>query len=368
MRVFALIPALNAEKTIGDVVRDCRAQLETVVVIDDGSNDATGEIARANGAIVLRHDVNRGKGASLKTGFAYAVENGFDGVITLDADGQHLPSEIPKILKAHEESGADLVIGGRSHLFDHMLPRRRLANRFSAWSIAIAAGTRVTDSQSGFRFYSTKMLRAIKLRTDAIENAVRDLRDLFDSADHRRAHALFQQLRRSVHRRGERGRFALRHRHIESAQSPLDGDVTSGRVRDRFGEELRRRERGSLLDILAHVINGCLHWTEGRADGDARLRRQFAVIVDGHSCGGHRKTRQRAHAPHLHRRDEVARIEVANERRFVRRESACVESIDVRDGAPTAHEKRAKRSDTNRIRRDDADAVDRNPIHDGRAL
>jgi len=169
MRVFALIPALNAEKTIGDVVRDCRAQLETVVVIDDGSNDATGEIAHANGAIVLRHDVNRGKGASLKTGFAYAVENGFDGVITLDADGQHLPSEIPKILKAHEESGADLVIGGRSHLFDHMLPRRRLANRFSAWSIAIAAGTRVTDSQSGFRFYSTKMLRAIKLRTDGFD-------------------------------------------------------------------------------------------------------------------------------------------------------------------------------------------------------
>jgi len=169
MRVFALIPALNAEKTIGDVVRDCRAQIETVVVIDDGSNDATGEIARANGAIVLRHDVNRGKGASLKTGFAYAVENGFDGVITLDADGQHLPSEIPKILKAHEESGVDLVIGGRSHLFDHMLPRRRLANRFSAWSIAIAAGTRVTDSQSGFRFYSTKMLRAIKLRTDGFD-------------------------------------------------------------------------------------------------------------------------------------------------------------------------------------------------------
>jgi len=169
MRVFALIPALNAEKTIGDVVRDCRAQLADVIVIDDGSTDRTGEVARANGASVLRHEINQGKGASLKTGFKHAVENGFDGVITLDADGQHLPSEIPKILKAHEESGADLVIGGRAHLFGEMLPRRRLANRFSAWTIAKCAGTRVTDSQSGFRFYSTRLLRAIALRTSGFD-------------------------------------------------------------------------------------------------------------------------------------------------------------------------------------------------------
>jgi len=169
MKVFALIPALNAEKSIGDVVRDCKQQIETVVVIDDGSTDRTGEVARTNGAIVLRHGVNQGKGASLKTGFAYAIENNYDGVITLDADGQHLPSEIPKILAAAEENAGDLVIGGRSHLFDHMLPRRRMANRFSAWTIAKAAGTRVTDSQSGFRFYSTKLLRAIKLHTDGFD-------------------------------------------------------------------------------------------------------------------------------------------------------------------------------------------------------
>lgn len=169
MKVFALIPALNAEKSIADVVRDARAQLADVVVIDDGSSDRTGEVSRANDATVLRHEVNQGKGASLKTGFKYAVDNGYDGVITLDADGQHLPSEIPKILKAHEESGADLVIGGRAHLFGEMLPRRRLANRFSAWTIAMCAGTRVTDSQSGFRFYSTKLLGAITLHTDGFD-------------------------------------------------------------------------------------------------------------------------------------------------------------------------------------------------------
>jgi glycosyltransferase involved in cell wall biosynthesis len=169
MKVFALIPALNAETTIGDVVRDAVPHVESVVVVDDGSTDRTGDVSRASGAIVLRHEVNQGKGASLKTGFRYAIENGYDGVVTLDADGQHLPSEIPKILRAHEESGADLVIGGRAHLFGEMLPRRRIANRFSAWTIAMCAGTRVTDSQSGFRFYSTKLLRAVKLHTDGFD-------------------------------------------------------------------------------------------------------------------------------------------------------------------------------------------------------
>lgn len=168
-RVLVLIPALNAEPSVGDIVRSCRRFSENVVVIDDGSSDRTGEIARAAGATVLRHDVNRGKGAALKTGFTYALENGFDGVVTLDADGQHLPTEIPKILTARAESGAELIIGGRAHLFGHMLPRRRMANRFSAWSIARASGAGVTDSQSGFRFYSAKLLRAIALRSDGFD-------------------------------------------------------------------------------------------------------------------------------------------------------------------------------------------------------
>ena len=168
-RVLVMIPAFNAAPSIGRIVAECRRHSESVIVVDDGSKDGTGEIARQAGAVVLRHDVNRGKGAALKTGFAYAIANGFDGVVTIDADGQHLPSEIPKILAARSGSGADLIIGGRSHLFEHMLPRRRMANRFSAWSIANAAGTAVTDSQSGFRFYSTKLLRSISLNSDGFD-------------------------------------------------------------------------------------------------------------------------------------------------------------------------------------------------------
>lgn len=168
-RVLAIIPALRAERTVPRVIEESRKFLEPVVVIDDGSSDATGAVARAAGATVLRHEVNRGKGAALKTGFAWALSNGYDGVITLDADGQHLPSEIPKFLREREASGADLIIGGRSHLFHGMLPRRRNANRFSAWCIAKASGVPITDSQSGFRFYSAKLLRAMQFRTNGFD-------------------------------------------------------------------------------------------------------------------------------------------------------------------------------------------------------
>jgi len=168
-RVLVIIPAFNAERSVGNVVAAAREQIADVVVIDDGSVDRTGEVARDAGAHVLRHPANRGKGAALKTGFAYALDNGYDAVITLDADGQHLPHEIPKFVECRAQSGADLIIGGRAHLFGQMLPRRRMANRFSAWSIAKASKTGITDSQSGFRLYSAKLLRNVKLRADGFD-------------------------------------------------------------------------------------------------------------------------------------------------------------------------------------------------------
>jgi glycosyltransferase involved in cell wall biosynthesis len=168
-RVVAIIPALNAERTLPRVIEDTTREIAPVLVIDDGSTDRTSEVARAGGAIVLRHDVNRGKGAALKTGFAWALENGYDGVITLDADGQHLPGEIPKFVRERQASGADLILGGRAHLFQHMLPRRRNANRFSAWCISKCAGVPVPDSQSGFRYYSANLIRGVELRADGFD-------------------------------------------------------------------------------------------------------------------------------------------------------------------------------------------------------
>lgn len=168
-RYAVVIPALNAEPTIGAIVTAARRELERVIVVDDGSTDDTTGAARAAGAAVLRHELNRGKGAALKTGFARALADGCDGVITLDADGQHLPAEIPKFMRERRSGGADLIIGGRAHLFSGMMPRRRNANRFSAWGISLCAGVEVTDSQSGFRLYSASLIRDIPLRADGFD-------------------------------------------------------------------------------------------------------------------------------------------------------------------------------------------------------
>ena len=168
-RTLVVIPAYNAGKSVGGVVKSCRSVMNDILVVDDGSVDDTGAAAKAAGAEVVAHPHNRGKGAALKTGFAWALEHGFDDVITLDADAQHLPEEIPKFLECREKTRADLIIGGRSHLFGGMLPRRRMANRFSAWSIGKAAGMQVTDSQSGYRLYSANLLRTVHLRTDGFD-------------------------------------------------------------------------------------------------------------------------------------------------------------------------------------------------------
>jgi glycosyltransferase involved in cell wall biosynthesis len=173
-RLLVVIPAFNAERSVGNIVRGCRDHVEDVLVVDDGSTDRTAAVALEAGARVISHGVNRGKGAALKTGFGCAMQRGFDAVITLDADGQHLPREIPKFLKARAETNADLIIGGRSHLFHQMLPRRRMANRFSSWSIARASKTNITDSQSGFRLYSKNLLLKARLRSNgfAMESEV----------------------------------------------------------------------------------------------------------------------------------------------------------------------------------------------------
>lgn len=154
---------------VAPVIHEAKRHIDPVLVIDDGSTDGTSAVAAAAGAEVLRHEVNRGKGAALKTGFAWALEQGFDGVITLDADGQHLASDIPNFLAAAGTGGDDLIIGGRAHLFQQMLPRRRFANRFSAWCIGRASGAPISDSQSGFRYYSARLLRTTALHSDGFD-------------------------------------------------------------------------------------------------------------------------------------------------------------------------------------------------------
>ena len=158
-RIAAAIPAFQAAASVADVVRRTRAVIEEVLVVDDGSTDGTGDAARGAGADVVAHAANRGKGAALVTAFRTLFGRGCDAVVTVDADGQHLPEEIPRLLEA-ARGGADLVLGTRDHLFAEMVAARRVANRLSSWAISWAAGQPISDVQTGFRLYTRRLVEA----------------------------------------------------------------------------------------------------------------------------------------------------------------------------------------------------------------
>ncbi len=159
-KVLAAIPAYDAGPWVGDVVRRTTRQIEDVLVVDDGSSDETARVARAAGAEVISHRVNRGKGAALLTAFSVALARGYDAIATLDADGQHLPERLPDLVAAWQ-GGADLVLGSRFHLFMGMSPLRRASNRLSSRAISWAAGQPIGDVQTGFRIYSRELLERV---------------------------------------------------------------------------------------------------------------------------------------------------------------------------------------------------------------
>ena len=155
-RILALIPAYNEEERIGEVISRTMKALP-VLVVDDGSTDDTSGVAGRFGAAVLRQFPNQGKGAALRKGFGYALENGYDAVITLDADGQHNPAEIPLFLSEFAR-GADLVIGKRD--FNKMPFPRNFSNTIGSWLFSKALGEDCPDNQSGYRLHSKRMIEA----------------------------------------------------------------------------------------------------------------------------------------------------------------------------------------------------------------
>jgi glycosyltransferase involved in cell wall biosynthesis len=157
-KILALIPAYNESQRISTVITGTQEHLP-VLVIDDGSKDDTATQAENSGAIVLCQIPNQGKGAALRAGFRQAIDEDYEAVITLDADGQHNPAEIPKFLDAYQAANADLIIGARN--FDEMPLVRRLANSSGQKLFSWAVGQSVQDNQSGYRLISRRLLEVL---------------------------------------------------------------------------------------------------------------------------------------------------------------------------------------------------------------
>jgi glycosyltransferase involved in cell wall biosynthesis len=165
MKTLTIIPAYQVAEYLERVINDTRKYLDDILVVDDGSSDGTYEVASNCGVYVIRHKENLGKGSALKTGFAYAIENDYEVVITLDGDGQHEPKYIPDFISAYKNTGADLIIGSRTSDKSDMPFPRRCSNFLTSHILSGFLHTKIEDSQSGYRLIKTDLLKMIKLKS-----------------------------------------------------------------------------------------------------------------------------------------------------------------------------------------------------------
>jgi glycosyltransferase involved in cell wall biosynthesis len=164
--VAVVIPALNEERAIRGVVESVLAVCPHVIVVDDGSSDATVERIADLPVTLVRHATPLGKGQGLRDGFHKARELGFDAVVAMDGDGQHLASDIPRLLAAARRYPAHIVIGARIRHRENQPPARRRANAVADWGISWACGVPVADTQSGQRYYPLAALELVDLAAD----------------------------------------------------------------------------------------------------------------------------------------------------------------------------------------------------------
>ncbi|MBN2099798.1 MAG: glycosyltransferase family 2 protein [Dehalococcoidia bacterium] len=165
--IVAAIPCFNEERFIGSVVLRARKHVDRVIVVDDGSTDATAEIAASAGAVVVRHNCNQGVGVATRTAIRRAREMGADVMIRMDGDGQHNADEIPAVVAPILRGEADVVVGSR-FLAGKVRPPffRRIGQRVLTTTTNVGSGTRIKDSQSGFRAFSAKALEKMTLTED----------------------------------------------------------------------------------------------------------------------------------------------------------------------------------------------------------
>ena len=165
MKICVIIPAYNEALSIGKIIAEIRKQNLNVLVVDDGSTDNTSKVVSSGGAVLLVNNTNHGKGSCLIKGFGYALENGFDAVITMDGDGQHLARDIPSFLKAAENSNNSIFVGNRMLSTKNMPAERIITNKFMSCLISIITKQRLPDTQCGFRLIKRELLQKMKLTT-----------------------------------------------------------------------------------------------------------------------------------------------------------------------------------------------------------
>jgi glycosyltransferase involved in cell wall biosynthesis len=169
MKLCIVIPAHNEANTIGSLVAGLKKIGQDVVVIDDGSSDQSGEMARTQGAVVLRNEIKRGKGFSLQRGFAHALQNDYSGVIVMDGDGQHAVTDIPKFVTTIEQSPASIITGNRMSDPQGMPWLRRLTNRVMSALISQICQQPIPDTQCGYRYISREILSRLRLTSQDFE-------------------------------------------------------------------------------------------------------------------------------------------------------------------------------------------------------
>lgn len=168
-KVAALIPCYLEAVQIGDIVRRVRKQLDSVLVIDDGSSDDTALQAREAGAEVIVHPRNSGKGAAIKTGLRLLLERDIDYVLILDGDGQHLPEEIGRFLEAGSSTQAGIFLGNRMHDTRTMPLIRKLTNQFMSMQISRLCRQDVPDTQCGFRMIHRDVIPSLFCESNAYD-------------------------------------------------------------------------------------------------------------------------------------------------------------------------------------------------------
>lgn len=162
-KVIVAMPAYNEGKYIGSLILQARQYADEVVVVDDGSADHTARVAEMAGAMVVRHGENKGYGSAIRSIMAEARKRNADILVTLDADSQHNPEEIPALIKGISE-GFDIVIGSREMQKNVIAPYRRLGQRLITRLTSVASGSKLSDTESGFRAYSRKAITTLELK------------------------------------------------------------------------------------------------------------------------------------------------------------------------------------------------------------